>query len=86
MITAGPVQTTTENVSRESPFCVEPFYTLKEASTLLNLKPWHLYRMSKRGELKLYFAGNKRARVTLSETIEAIRRYSELDPGEGGLQ
>jgi excisionase family DNA binding protein len=65
---------------------IKPFCTLKEAAAQLNLKPWHLRRMAKRGELKLYFIGNNRARVILREVVEAIRRYSEQGAEVGGVR
>ena len=61
------------------PSKIEPFYTLNEASARLNLKYWHLLRMSRRGELRLYKAGSGRNRVLLSEVMEAIRRSSEQE-------
>ena len=58
---------------------VEPFFTLKEAATHLNIKYWLLLRMAKRGELPTYVAGNTRKRVLLSEVTAAIRQSKEGD-------
>ena len=63
---------------------IEPFYTLKEAAKCLNLKYWHLLRMSKRGELRLYRAGSGRNRVLLSEVMQAIRGCPEQEPSVDG--
>jgi excisionase family DNA binding protein len=64
---------------------IEPFYTLKEAADQLNVKPWHLRRMAKCGELRLYRVGSGRKRVLISELVSAIKRCAKEEPNSHSI-
>lgn len=51
---------------------IEPFYTIKEASRLLNVPHWLLLRAAKRRLIPVHTIGNSRKRVLISEAMAAI--------------
>ena len=64
----------------------EPFVTVQQLAAALGVKPWHVQRAAKRGDLPYYTLFNSRKRFLLSEVLTAInaKRSSAADEKAAG--
>jgi hypothetical protein len=60
-------------MNQETAGAIEPFFTLKETAERLHLKYWLVLRAANAKIFPVYFIGNRRKRVLLSEVVAAIR-------------